>query len=438
MVGPLGSGKTTCMIYECLRRAAEQEPGPDGIRRTRVAVVRNTLKQLMSTVLPDILAVLGPIARFHVTSSCVRVRVGDVHSDWYLMPLDTEKDQQRLLSMQLSFAWVAEFREVLPALIPPLRGRTGRYPSEKLAGVNCTWRGVFGESNPFNVDSDWNDTLVISKPPHWGFWHQPGGRTPEAENVEHLPEDYYGDLVDGADPGWVAVHVDAEIGESLEGKGVWRGSYDRNFHVSRGTLELVPFAPLLFSFDFGRTPACLLGQMEPEGRLIVLAEFTSVDSGLERFLEGKVVPGLVGRGWSGVRRVVVGDPAGQHQAQDSENSCFKVLKERGFPVRAASTNEPWPRILAVEKRLNMRKGILIDGRCAVTLSALAGAYRFRKKRTGEIDDLPEKKHPVSDVADCLQYLCLFVDGRSFDRQVQARELRTGGRLGQAVPSGAWT
>ena len=40
--GPVGSGKTTACCIELLRRAQEQEPGPDGIRRTRWAIIRNT------------------------------------------------------------------------------------------------------------------------------------------------------------------------------------------------------------------------------------------------------------------------------------------------------------------------------------------------------------------------------------------------------------
>ena len=46
IAGPVGSGKTTACIMELLRRAIEQEPASDGIRYSRFAVVRQTLKQL--------------------------------------------------------------------------------------------------------------------------------------------------------------------------------------------------------------------------------------------------------------------------------------------------------------------------------------------------------------------------------------------------------
>jgi len=40
-MGPFGSGKSSAMVMEIIRRAHEQAPGPDGIRRSRWAVVRN-------------------------------------------------------------------------------------------------------------------------------------------------------------------------------------------------------------------------------------------------------------------------------------------------------------------------------------------------------------------------------------------------------------
>ena len=51
ILGPIGSGKTTGCIMELVRRAATQEPGSDGLRHTRFAVVRQTLSQLKMTYL---------------------------------------------------------------------------------------------------------------------------------------------------------------------------------------------------------------------------------------------------------------------------------------------------------------------------------------------------------------------------------------------------
>ena len=44
--GPVGSGKSVSCCIEIFRRAAKQEPSPDGKRKSRWAVIRNTNPQL--------------------------------------------------------------------------------------------------------------------------------------------------------------------------------------------------------------------------------------------------------------------------------------------------------------------------------------------------------------------------------------------------------
>jgi hypothetical protein len=52
LVGPIGSGKSTCCAVEAFRRVTEQPPGPDGVRRSRGLVVRQTFRQLSGTTVP--------------------------------------------------------------------------------------------------------------------------------------------------------------------------------------------------------------------------------------------------------------------------------------------------------------------------------------------------------------------------------------------------
>ena len=50
-MGPFGSGKSSACVMEIVRRAHAQAPGPDGIRRSRWAVVRNSYGQLKDTTI---------------------------------------------------------------------------------------------------------------------------------------------------------------------------------------------------------------------------------------------------------------------------------------------------------------------------------------------------------------------------------------------------
>lgn len=51
LMGPFGSGKSTVCVMEILKRAKAQKPGPDGIRRSRWAVIRNTYPELKTTTI---------------------------------------------------------------------------------------------------------------------------------------------------------------------------------------------------------------------------------------------------------------------------------------------------------------------------------------------------------------------------------------------------
>src|SRR5262245_18124837 len=101
LAGPYGSGKTTTNLMELLRRACEQWPGSDGIRRTRFVICRQTLTQLKNTVLKDAVAWFHPIAQWKVSESTMHFSFKDVSSEWLLLPLETPEDQRRLLSLQL-------------------------------------------------------------------------------------------------------------------------------------------------------------------------------------------------------------------------------------------------------------------------------------------------------------------------------------------------
>src|SRR5258708_14353914 len=47
--GPFGSGKTSGCVFELAKRACQQRPGPDGVRRSRFVVVRNSYRELKDT-----------------------------------------------------------------------------------------------------------------------------------------------------------------------------------------------------------------------------------------------------------------------------------------------------------------------------------------------------------------------------------------------------
>ena len=120
VAGPVGSGKTTGCLFELFRRACEQAPAADGYRYTRFAIVRQTLKQLKDTVKKDVEGWFEGIAEFKVSDNTFYITVGDVRSEWLFIPLDSPEDQRRLLSMQLTGAWMSEAIEMDYTIVAPL------------------------------------------------------------------------------------------------------------------------------------------------------------------------------------------------------------------------------------------------------------------------------------------------------------------------------
>lgn len=436
--GPVGSGKSTVMVVELLRRACEQAPGPDGIRRTRGVIVRNTLGQLITTSLETIKTVIPPeIMSYHVGNHTVTIRFNDVHSEWILLPLDTPQNVQRLLSLELTFAWLSELREIPVKILEDVFGRCSRYPSVMHGGP--TWYGVFGETNSFSEDDPWYNKLELEKPDTWGYFVQPGARDPGAENLSNLQPNYYPDLVENNTPEWVEQYVDNKVTPSLSGEAVFRSSFKSDFHVAKEPLIAVPHTMIVVGMDFGRSPAVLLTQMDPRGRILVLDEAISENMGVEQFCGTELRPLLARPQYQRLPVGVVGDPAGRIRSQIGEESIFDALKRLGLSAQPAQTNAIDPRLRAVEKWfLQQRDGgpaIIISPTCVNLIRALRSKYRYAKRKGGQLNPEPVKDHPWSDIADALQYAVLGHSGR-----ITARFMRPRRDLAASpVPSKAgWT
>lgn len=457
IAGPVGSGKTIGCIFELFRRSAEQAPAPDGFRYTRWAIVRQTLKQLKDTVLKDITGWLDGIAAYKVSDNTIYIQMGDIRSEWILIPLDSPEDQRRLLSMQLTGAWMSEAIEMDVGLVDALAGRLGRYPSAQMGGA--TWFGMIADTNMPTEGSDWHKFMDTNTPPDWQIFIQPGGLEPNAENLNwltqtnetlKLPLDdpkriaqgrtYYERLSRGRGEDWVRRYVHAQYGNDPSGTAVFRESFIRGFHVVEG-LTPISGQPLIIGQDFGRDPCSVICQLDHKGRLLVLQEVVVDDIGLEMHLEKMLRPVLTDARYLGRPIAMVGDPSGVSKSSIYEETTFDVLKRLGFNAFPAPTNDIDPRLRAVEAfLLGQRDGgpaILFDrDRCPVLIRGMAGGYRYAKTKAGVRKPLPDKNE-YSHIADALQYAALAAHGGMagyFARKMAYRPRSTRPKM----TAGAWT
>lgn len=431
IAGPVGSGKTTACLFELFRRACEQAPSPvDGKRYTRFAIVRQTLKQLKDTVLKDIEAWLSGVARYKVSESTIFIEIGDVVSEWLLIPLDDPEDQRRLLSMQLTGAWMSECIEMDVAIISPLAGRCGRYPAALHGGA--TWMGIIADTNMPAEGSDWHKFMDLQTPPDWQIFIQPSGMSDEAENLEWLTQTpdtlrlgvtdparraqgrtYYERFVRSNSADWCKRYVHAEYGDDPSGSAVFRESFKSHFHVAEN-VEPVAGHILVMGLDFGRDPCAVITQLDHRGRLLVLEEIIAEDIGLELQIQRGIRPALMSERYVGKAIVIVGDPAGIQRSTLYEENSFDLVKRMGLNAYPAPTNDIDARLRAVEAfLLASRDGgpaLLVDkARCPTIVRGLGGGYRYAKTKAGQRKPLPDK-NAYSHVIDALQYAALAAHG----------------------------
>jgi len=413
ILGPVGSGKSTGCLMEIVRRSREQKPAPDGIRHTRWAIVRQTLQQIKQTILKEFFVWLDPVTQFKVSENTLYLSFDDIRAEVHLIPLDDPQDVRRLLSMQLTGAFINEFPEVDPDIIPALCGRLGRYPSAAQGGP--TWFGLIMDGNFPNEGGDWHNLLENDLPPDWQLFKQPGGLTKHAENIENLPggREYYERLSRGQSDAWIKRYVNAEYGPDPSGSAVFRDTYTHGFHAFDDLMP-IPGRPLIVGQDFGRDPWSAICQLDHRGRFLILEEVEGTDIGLEQHLELNLRPALMQERYIGMPIAVIGDPSGRNKSSLYEENSFDMLKREGFMAWPAPTNDIDPRIRAVESFLLGQQGgrpmLMVDStRCPVITAAFRGGYRFSKMKTGQRKPEPDKNkfsHPMDGV----QYAALAAHG----------------------------
>lgn len=456
IAGPVGSGKTTGCLFELFRRACEQERAPDGCRYTRFAIVRQTLKQLKDTVLKDIIAWLEGLAAYKVSDNTIYIEIDDVRSEWILIPLEDAEDQRRLLSMQLTGAWMSECIEMDFGVVAPLSGRIGRYPSAKRG--DPSWQGIIADTNMPTEGSDWHK-FMVEQSSDWQVFIQPGGLEDNAENLPYLnqtpdtkklPVDhperiargraYYERAARNPNPAWVKRYVHAKFGDDPSGTAVFRETFKLSTHVV-DNIEPVNGYPLIVGQDFGRDPWSMICQVDHKGRLLVLQEVPAEDIGLELHVQRNLRPALMDPRYLGRPIALIGDPAGNSKDSILEENSFDVLKRLGFAAFPAPTNDLDPRLRAVDSfLLAYRDGgpaIVFDrARCPTIIRAMNGGYRYAKTKSGQRKPVPDKNES-SHPADALQYAALAAHGGMTSYIAQRMRVRPR-RNRKRISSAAWT
>ena len=443
-IGPFGSGKSAACAIEVFRRACQQAPDKNGVRKTKWAAVRQSYPQLTRTTIetwrqwfPDSFAAFrfSPTPEHRIIVPLADKTILDMHV--VFIALDGSNAEADLRGIELTGAWLNEISEIPVSVLKFIISRIGRFPAQRDGGP--TWSGVIADSNAWDQDHPLHK-FYLDPPEGWRFFKQPGAvrkvdgkwlPNPEAENLGHLPRDYYVRMLAGQSEDWIRVFLANEFGFSIDGKVVYPEWVDST-HAAAEPLKVIDGLPIHIGLDFGLTPAAIIGQRTARGQWRIIDEFIAEDMGLVRFSELLAERLDVKYGNFGDAMFKAwGDPAGAARAQTDERTCLEIVRQYArMECHSAPSNDFTVRREAVAGTLNRmvdgKPGFLLSPTCKVLRKGFAGGYHYKRvKVTGDdrYHDKPDK-NAFSHPHDALQYL---LSGGGEGRVVMKRPRHEGPR-----------
>lgn len=425
IMGPLGSSKTNASCWKTFRVMIDQAPNAQGVRKTRIAAIRNTYPDLFGTTIKDWLEMFEPLGKFvkggmEPPTHKLDFMLPDgtrVQSELVFLALDRAEHVKKLRGLQLTAAWLNETKELPFAIVSMVDLRIGRYPQD----VAPSWYGMYGDTNAPDSDHWYYRLAEEDKPEGWTFLKQPGGLTrddkdapwvenPAAENIQNLPIGYYLKGAQGKGEDWILVNLANEYGFVQDGKPVYP-DYRDSTHCR--PFELVQSLGLEIGLDFGLTPAAVIGQQMPNGQMRWRRELVTEDTGVIRF--ATELKRFLAEHFPGFHvNAITGDPAGdQRQAGDSdERTVFQLLQAQGIEAKPAPSNDFAKRTEAVSESLRRmidgEPGFLIHPDCKITRKGMQGAYCFKRIAVAGDEryrDAPDKNR-FSHPCEAGQYLMM--------------------------------
>lgn len=440
LFGPVGCGKSVACCVEPLIRGIQQAPGYDGIRRTRGVVIRNTYPELKSTTIKTWLS-WYPEEKFGKikwdSPITQLIKFNDVEIEVFFMPMDSIDDIEKLMSLELTWAYINEVQFIPKKVFKICQQRVNRFPSKK-DGAPITWTGVFADTNPPDADH-WLFKMFEENCPtnHHIFKYQ----SPLIK-YEELPKDerqvaismngtaystdtgvdyisiqndpnYWLNLVPGSTDEEIKVNLMGQYGVVVDGKPV-HPTYNDSFHFANKVLEADPNNEIGLGWDFGLTPACAIVQLTPHGQLVVLDELWSEDMDLRDFAGNVVLPHL-DRHFPFWRKnyISVNDPAGTTPSQTDGKACEDILRELGIKSSsAADNNSPTPRRDGLRYFLSRLTGgkpaCLISNKATMIRKGLMGNFQYGRVKVAGEERYHEKplKNIYSHICEALEYIAM--------------------------------
>lgn len=388
----VGEGKSAALAWSIFYHA-KHNPGAQAV------VIRDTWENLRVTTLKEFFKWFQPgvFGTWNESKKTFTWAEGIAKGAVVGLGLDDPTDASKLQSRELGFIAMDE---------PAPAAQSGGI-SELVFDIGFTrlrqpgmqWYGYkLATNNP--DETHWTYKRFVD-PGTEGFvaW-QP--HTPE--NEKNLPPGYYADLrrLMSLNPSLVDRFVEGKYGFQQVGKSV-TPEWNDAIHLATG-LSPIRGCPLVLLWDFGLNPTCIITQVTPLRRWLILEAFVGEDEGVEELITRQVKSVLAEKyqSWvkdKGGRSIVhIGDPNGimREQSSAARSAVRVLLKEIGGSFRKGpKTIEE--RVIPLRAALRQTGLILVDRTNARAVwQALRGGWHYKVSNSGVISVNPEKNihsHP---------------------------------------------
>lgn len=422
VMGPVGSGKSSGMVFDLLFNAMKQRPDENGVRHSRYAVIRATYPQLRSSTIKTFIEWFkDKIRMVYSTPITGRIKYDlddgtSIDMELMFIAIEDEQAAERLRSWEFTGAWVNEAHEVPEYLMTILMQRTDRFPA--LRGGGAVDPQIILDYNAVSTDHwlyKWAEEL---KPEGCSFYKQPPAVievkpgeyrvNPQAENLENLPAEYYPNIVAVSSRESIVTDIMNQYGERKSGKPVYK-DFDDLEHTMKESIKPPHGIHVLIGIDQGLSPAAAFTFIDLDGSLCVFDEITTVDCSLKEFAEELLWPRIHSKyPWIKDNFTCIIDPAAAQRSMNDAKAGLEILKEAGLPIRLARSNNATDRREAVIHYLRLKKKFRLDPKCIVLRKGFISGYKYEEKKSVDGKTYKDKpmKNEFSHVHDALQYACL--------------------------------
>lgn len=440
----MGSGKTAgAGCVEMVLGAMVQKPQPDGVRRAKFGVLRDTYRNLYSQFIPswfewfprELGAFVGSDDRPALHTFAVDTPLGPCEVQVEMRALGANTVEKTCRGWNLTGCFIDEMDLVPEETLSFLSGRVKRWPSIDFRVSKGVW-GVFNKPDTDHWLYRWCEE---ERAENFEFFDQPSGLLDggppflpnlACENMERMDADYYV-LQAQSNPDWyVKRMIRNRWGASVSGEVIYP-EFNTDHHVAPAEMQPGARDPITLGIDGGGTPAAVISGRDPIGRRIVYAEVVLSDpfdpkgrrlitgAGPRRFAEA-VGDVLRSRFRNNPVSIAYGDPAAFYGA-DREFGEYSFMETVGqilkIAVTPAPSNEISLRLEAVRGGLNTwrdgRPMLMINPSCKWLRAGFVADYKYEErdpKQPGKT--LKPQKTRTSHVHDALQYDCLGDVGRA--------------------------